>query len=60
MRTSDTVYRELESVSGEIAMAKRMGEEVSYIYSLTIKRDELRNEYNAINSESSRDTPGQD
>jgi hypothetical protein len=56
MRTSDEVYRELEATSGEIAMAKYMGEDVSYIYALTIKRDNLRNEYNLLNEVPRPDT----
>jgi hypothetical protein len=59
MRTSDEVYRELEATSGLIAMAKYMGEDVSYIYALTIKRDNLRNEYNLLNTVPGKDTPGQ-
>lgn len=59
MRTSNEVYRELELTIEMILIAKYVGEDINYIHELTIKRDNLRNEYNLLNAGPSADTSGQ-
>lgn len=60
MRSSNEVFRELETVNGELAMAKRMGEDINYIYSLELTRERLRNEYDNINQNVSSRPPEED